>query len=114
LIVKQQQGSSKAADWRPGMPTAALLLLYCCFTAALLLLYCCFTAALLLLYCCFTAAVLLLYCCFTAALLLLYWHSRPPVRLHQELEQLSATCLDDRMLPYADVCGRMLTHADVC
>jgi hypothetical protein len=32
--------------------TAALLLLYCCFTAALLLLYCCFTAALLLLYCC--------------------------------------------------------------
>jgi hypothetical protein len=51
--------------------TAALLLLYCCFTAAVLLrtrnvaelrdgslLYCCFTAALLLLYCCFTAALL--------------------------------------------------------
>ncbi len=42
--------------------TAALLLLYCCFTAALLLLYCCSTAALLLLYCGFTAALLRLYC----------------------------------------------------
>jgi hypothetical protein len=38
--------------------TAALLLLYCCFTAA----YNCFTAA----YNCFPAALLLLYCCFTA------------------------------------------------
>jgi hypothetical protein len=60
--------------------TAALLLLYCCFTAHMGLdgsvlrcswcrLYCCFTAALLLLYCCSTAALLLLYCCFTAVLL---------------------------------------------
>ena len=40
--------------------TAALLLLYCCFTAAYLpLLYCYFTATSLLLYCCFTPLLLL-------------------------------------------------------
>ncbi len=52
--------------------TAALLLLYCCFTAALLRSgrvdgsrYICVCLALLLLYYCFTAALLLLYYCFT-------------------------------------------------
>jgi hypothetical protein len=40
-------GTQQFADWQVRV-TAALLLLYCCFTAALLLLYCCFTAALLL------------------------------------------------------------------
>jgi hypothetical protein len=44
------------SDARVGK-TAALLLLYCCFTAALLLLYCCLP----LIYICFTAALLLLY-----------------------------------------------------
>jgi hypothetical protein len=38
--------------------TAALLLLYCCFTAALLPLYCCVTAALMALYWCFLLQVL--------------------------------------------------------
>jgi hypothetical protein len=58
-----------------GLFTAALLLLYCCFTTSLLRYgraasrraryalppYCCFTAAFLLLYYCFTTASLLLY-----------------------------------------------------
>ncbi len=43
----------------------------CVVSAALLLLYYCFTTALLLLYYCFTTALLLLYSCFTADLLLL-------------------------------------------
>ena len=56
--------------------SAALLMLYYCFTSALLLLYFDIrereapesTAALLLLYYCFTTALLLLYYCFTTAL----------------------------------------------
>jgi len=60
-----------------------------CFTAALLLLYCCFTAANAklqamgkppMLYCCLTVALLLLYCCFTVfTAALLQAMGKPPM-----------------------------------
>jgi hypothetical protein len=88
--------------------SAALLLLYCCFTAALhircgapernagasegggwlsanrLLLYCCFTAALLRR----TAALLLLYCCFRTRKKC--WHKRRKARSPQRLRSSKA------------------------
>jgi hypothetical protein len=46
---KKAPAKSELTGGRPVSITAALLLLYCCFTADLLVLYCCFTSALLLL-----------------------------------------------------------------
>jgi hypothetical protein len=97
-VCWRMRTSARARTYRPRSQFArsrrrrvriSRFFVFCCFTAALLLLYCCFTVCpeksvralkkatranlellcFLLLYCCFTAALLLLYCCFTAALL---------------------------------------------